>query len=214
MDAVSEPATQMLQQFFNAIPKILVATIILIIFVVGGRFIAQILKDLLNNLKLNEFIERTKLFGGNKNEINITTIIGNIAYYFIVIFGLLTAIEKLEFARLTEILNTIVSLSGNILFGLLILVLGNWIATIAQNSFSKAGNNAFIGSIIRVSIIAIFLAIGLQTMGIADDIINLAFGITLGTVAVTIALSFGLGGRDAAGKQMGRILNKFNNISD
>jgi len=61
-----------------------------------------------------------------------------------------------------------------------------------------------------MAILSIFLAIGLRTMGIADEIINLAFGITLGTVALTIILSFGLGGREAAGKQMDKILNKFN----
>lgn len=43
-------------------------------------------------------------------------------------------------------------------------------------------------------------------MGIDDDIINMAFSITLGT----IALSFGIGGKQAARKQMERILNKFN----
>ena len=39
-------------------------------------------------------------------------------------------------------------------------------------------------------------------MGIADDIVNLAFALTLGAIAVAFALSFGLGGREAAGEQM------------
>jgi len=43
---------------------------------------------------------------------------------------------------------------------------------------------------------------GLRAMGIADDIVNLAFGLTLGAVAIAFALSFGLGGREAAGRQM------------
>jgi hypothetical protein len=43
---------------------------------------------------------------------------------------------------------------------------------------------------------------GLRAMGIADDIVNLAFGLTLGAVAVAVALAFGLGGREAAGKMM------------
>jgi hypothetical protein len=43
---------------------------------------------------------------------------------------------------------------------------------------------------------------GLRAMGIADDIVNLAFGLTLGAIAVAVALSFGLGGREAAGRQM------------
>ena len=34
-------------------------------------------------------------------------------------------------------------------------------------------------------------------MGIADEIVNLAFLLTFGAVAVAVALSFGLGGREA-----------------
>jgi len=46
-------------------------------------------------------------------------------------------------------------------------------------------------------------------MGIADDIVNLAFALTLGAVAVALALAFGLGGREAAGKQMEHWLSRF-----
>ncbi len=53
------------------------------------------------------------------------------------------------------------------------------------------------------------IAMGLRAMGIADDIVNLAFGLTLGAVAIAVALSFGLGGREAAGKQMEHWLSKF-----
>jgi hypothetical protein len=38
--------------------------------------------------------------------------------------------------------------------------------------------------------------------------VNLAFGLTLGAIAVAFALSFGLGGRDAAGRQMEHWFNK------
>jgi F0F1-type ATP synthase membrane subunit c/vacuolar-type H+-ATPase subunit K len=41
---------------------------------------------------------------------------------------------------------------------------------------------------------------GLRFMGIADDIVLLAFGLILGAAAVAAALAFGLGGRDAASK--------------
>ncbi len=39
-------------------------------------------------------------------------------------------------------------------------------------------------------------------MGIANEIVQLAFGLTFGAVAVAVALSFGLGGREAAGRLM------------
>jgi hypothetical protein len=60
----------------------------------------------------------------------------------------------------------------------------------------------FLAGMARYTILALVLAMGLRAMGIADDIVDLAFGLTLGAVAVAVALSFGLGGREAAGKQM------------
>jgi small-conductance mechanosensitive channel len=209
MDAISVPATSILTQFFDAIPKVLLAALILMVFVIGGRFLTTLIKDLLQNMNLDGLVKKMHL-EGMVGSTNLAVVISNIAYFFIVIFGLLTAIEKLEFTQLTEVLDTVTSLSGKILFGLVIIILGNWISELAKKAFTKDDNNGFVGSIIRTAILAIFLAIGLKTMGMADDIINLAFGITLGTVAVTIALSFGLGGRPAAGKQMERILEKFN----
>lgn len=209
MDSISEPATTMLKDFFSAIPKVIVAALILILFVVGGRFLSELIKDLLNSMNLNNFFNKAGLTTITGNA-NLVKVIGNLVYFFIVLFGLTTAVEKLEFIHLSEILYTVTNYAGKILFGLVILAIGNWLATIAAKNFSKTDDNSFVASIIRIAILSIFLAIGLRTMGIADQIINLAFGITLGTVALTIILSFGLGGREAAGKQMDKILTKFN----
>ena len=209
MDAISEPATSILTQFFNAVPKVLLATLILMIFVVGGRYLTQLVRDLLESLNLNSIVEKMYLKNMVGNA-NLPKLVSNIVYFFIVIFGLMTALEKLEFAQLTEILDTITQMSGKILFGLAIIMIGNWISVLAKNTFSKNEDNKFVASVIRTAVLSIFLAMGLKAMGMADDIINLAFGITLGTIAITIALSFGLGGRPAAGKQMERILERFN----
>jgi hypothetical protein len=46
-------------------------------------------------------------------------------------------------------------------------------------------------------------------MGVATDIVNLAFGLLLGAIAVAIALAFGLGGRDIAAEQVRNWLNSF-----
>ena len=49
-----------------------------------------------------------------------------------------------------------------------------------------------------------FTAIGLTFMGLADQIVMLAFGLILGSAAVATALAFGLGGRDAAARILER----------
>ena len=50
-------------------------------------------------------------------------------------------------------------------------------------------------------------AMALQQMGIAPDIVNLAFGLILGAVAVASAIAFGLGGRDVASEQLREWIN-------
>jgi len=55
-----------------------------------------------------------------------------------------------------------------------------------------------INNIARIAILGLVLAMGLKSMGLADNIVNMAFGFSIGGVAIAAALAFGLGGRDAA----------------
>jgi hypothetical protein len=48
----------------------------------------------------------------------------------------------------------------------------------------------------------------LRQAGLAEDIINLAFGLVLGAAAVAAELAFGLGGRELAGQQLGKWLGR------
>jgi uncharacterized membrane protein YedE/YeeE len=54
----------------------------------------------------------------------------------------------------------------------------------------------------RVSIVVLAAAMALRQMGLANEIINSAFVILFGAIGVAVALAFGLGGREAAGKAL------------
>jgi hypothetical protein len=54
----------------------------------------------------------------------------------------------------------------------------------------------------RVSILVLAGAMALRQMGLANEIINLAFGLLLGAIAVAMALAFGLGGRELAAREL------------
>jgi hypothetical protein len=68
----------------------------------------------------------------------------------------------------------------------------------------RASEGAAVGvaGIARYAILGLVLAMGLSAMGVAEEIVNMAFALVFGAVAVAVALSFGLGGREAAGRQM------------
>lgn len=67
------------------------------------------------------------------------------------------------------------------------------------------------GDVLKGAILVIFLAMGLNRIDLADEIVNLAFGLGLGALAVAFAISFGLGGKDVAAKEMQNFFDKFKN---
>lgn len=207
--AISEPATMMLSKLINAIPSIIAAVLIIAVFYIGGRYVTKILESLMINLGVDNMSERLGLSAVIGKGQSLSTLIASVAFFFIVFSGIITGIEKLEFNRLSETLRDLFELSGQIFFGLVVLAIGNFISVIASQAIERSQDSSFLASIARVATMALFLAIALRMMGIANEIVELAFGLTLGAIAVAVALSFGLGGREAAGKQMEHILRKF-----
>jgi len=85
------------------------------------------------------------------------------------------------------------------------VVVGIFLARIISNLVgSGTGEGGFGQTIVRYAIIALFTAIGLTFMGLADNIVQMAFGLILGAAAVATAIAFGLGGRDAAARVLER----------
>jgi len=207
MKMISEPASKMLGGLMEAIPNILAAGIIMLVFFIVGKFVVGIVTGLISSMDVDKYANSMGL-SGLTGGMSIPDLVGKVLFFFIMFFGLVTAIEKLNFNGLSDVLQNMLSLSGSIMFGMIVLLIGNKVSGLVADYFAKSGAGAM-SSIARFATLGLFLAISLKYMGIADDIVNLAFGLTLGAVAVAFALSFGLGGREAAGEQMKKFLNKF-----
>ena len=84
---------------------------------------------------------------------------------------------------------------------LVALVVGLFLARIlAALVGSSTGEAGYAQTIVKYAIVALFTAIGLTFMGLADQIVMMAFGLILGAAAVATAIAFGLGGRDFAAR--------------
>src|SRR5690606_2994084 len=89
---------------------------------------------------------------------------------------------------------------GRVLFGGALIAAGVMIAGLLRRTIG-AGT---MSSVVYWATIALFTAMGLSYMGIADSIVNLAFGAVVVGGAAAAALAFGLGGRDAAARQLNK----------
>ncbi len=209
-DAITVPAKNILMDFMNSIPLIVMATVILVVAYYGGKMLTDLLKDVLNDLNVNNFSTQLgldKVIGNT----SLSKLIAQLVFIFILYLGITQALDVLHLDQISAVMNEVLVVAGKVFLGLIIVVLGNLVANFAVKIFSKGEEPKFSMVIMRGAIITLFLAMGLNAMDIADSIVNLAFGLGLGAVAVAFALSFGLGGKEAAGEQMKKFFDKMNN---
>lgn len=203
IESISAPATDMLRLVMNAIPNIFGAAVILGLTYYVARFVAQLLSTLLSGVGFDTLPERLGLGQAFAKGVTPSNLVGKILVFFAMLFAAVEASNRMGFGQVSELVGTFIEFGGQILLGSVILAIGFWLANLAYKGIVKlSGGNKTASGIARIAILGLVTAMGLRAMGLADDIVNLAFGLTLGAVAIAVALSFGLGGREAAGKQM------------
>ncbi len=128
-------------------------------------------------------------------------IVGYVVMVTILLFAAMEAARLLGFAALTLLIAQFIVAAWNILFGLVLFGIGLWLATTVYRMIRSTGSTAnaeLLATVARIAIIIFAGALALRQMGIADSIVNLAFGLLLGAVAIAAAIAFGIGGQDVA----------------
>lgn len=210
IEVISKPATEMFSTLLQAIPKIISAVIIIGVFFFAGRYISALLTDLLANLGVDQMSDTLGLGAIASDKVSLSKMVGNLVFFFLIFTGIITAVGKLEMPQLSEILETIFGVAGKVIFGVVILLLGNFLANLAKRTLAGNADNAWLSSFVYFAILFIFLALGLSTMGIAENIVQLAFGLTIGALAIAFALAFGLGGREPAKRFLNEKMDEWN----
>lgn len=197
--AISGPATEMINELMAAIPNIIGACIILVVTYFVAKFVIYLLTGLLEGMSINDMPAKLGISGMFNDSFTPTKLIGGAIMFFSMLTATTAAVNTLGIDIISSIFAKILEFGGSLLVGCVILVIGNFLSALAYQKLVNSGNHTLAG-IARVTILGLVLAMGLRAMGLADNIVNMAFGLTLGAVAVAAALAFGFGGRDAAKK--------------
>lgn len=208
IEAISGPATAMIQKLMAAIPNIIAAGIILAVTYFVAKFVVQILSGILEGMNIDALPYKLGIAGMFTPTFTPTKLIGSAIMFFAMLTGLTAAVDKLNIGIISDIMARVLEFGGGILIGGVILVIGNFLSMLAHDAISKSSPG--MADIARFAILGLVLAMGLKAMGLADNIVNMAFGFTLGAVAIAAALAFGFGGRDAAKKIADNMASKIN----
>lgn len=225
--AISVPAIAMLQQVLNVLPAVFTAIAILILAYFLGRFVADLVTNILTSIGFNNILSVLGISPPPRRIVipaeeptaptppsrTPSEIAGIIVLVGIMLFATVAAVNILNIPALTMLVTGIVVVLGRILAGVIIFAIGLYLANLAFNIITSSGNPQarILGQVTRIAIITLVTAMALQQIGVAPDIVNLAFGLLLGAIAVAIALAFGLGSRDLAREQVQEWLESFKN---
>ena len=200
--------------FLGFIPSFIGAVIIFAIGWVIAVGVGKLVVHLIRFLKVDQLLDRSgliKSFEKTGMKFEISTLIGALVKWFVVVVFLLAAADILKLDRLTVFLNDVLLYIPNVIVAILILLaaflIGNFLHQVVKTTSQAAGivHANFLSAVTRWSVFIFGLFAALIQLGIAPSLMNTLFTGFVGLIAIAGGLAFGLGGKDIAGEFLGKL---------
>lgn len=208
-DQMVDPVRASAAKIIAFIPNLVAAVLILI----GGYFFAKLCRLLAIKLfEVTRFDVAAEKAGIDevltKAEITQTPaeLMGGLVYWAVILIISMIAINALGLEVASQLLNEVILYIPRVVAAILIFVLGLFLASLISGIVKVSAANAGftqaegLSQICRLGIIILAVAMALDQMGVATRIVVSAFSILFGSICLALALAFGLGCRDLAGK--------------
>ncbi len=211
LDAITQPTSNMLNVILNSLPNIFAAIIVVAIACLVGKVVSELVASLLAGVGFDNIMAKLGLGKGSSEGEEGTdkrkapsTIVGYIVMIAIILAAVTAGLHLLGFVVLTELMAGFLVFAGHIIFGLIIFALGLYLANIISRAIKASGTAqaGLLSIVARIAILMLAGAMALRQMGFANEIVNLGFGLLLGSVALATAIAFGVGGREYASKRL------------
>ena len=212
-----EPARIVLAQISQFMVNALLVVIILIIGWLLSKMIKAIVSKALKTVKLNELsdrIELDKLLGKGGITYPLSDLIAVICYWLGILVTFMVAVNAIGLTIAADLLTKVVLYIPNVIAAIFILVLGMIVSTLLKNIVQTAANNAglnqskLLAQIVETVVIVFAVFVGLEQLQIGIRITELTISIVLGSFGLGLALAFGLGCKDIAGKFVAELAEK------
>lgn len=201
--SITEPIISVLNITLSMIPNIFVALILLIAGYYLAKFIADLLINLLESTGLNNM---TKVLSVNQAEkvsrVNLSQIIGRTVQVIIIVFFAVEALNVLQLNVLNSIGAAVIAYLPLAVSALIILGLGFIGGNFLGNYIGRTSGNRFFGEMIKYTIVIFAVFMTLDQLNFAASIVNLAFLFVIAGLSIAFAISFGVGGREFAKRQL------------
>lgn len=212
-----EPARLVLSQIGQFLVNLLLVVVLLIIGWLISKLIKTIVTKVLRALKVDEIsdkIELDALLAKGNIKYSLSELVGVICYWLGLLITVVVAVNSIGLTVAADLLNKVVLYIPNIIAAIFILVLGLFVAKLLSNIVQTAANNAglsqanILSKTVEIITLVFAIAITVEQLNIASRIIELTISIVLASAGLGLALAFGLGCKDLAGKAVADFVDK------
>jgi hypothetical protein len=198
--------TDFLLQVAHFLPRLLAVLIILLAGWGIAALVRAVVRRVLGWVRFNALLERagTGALLSRAGAPMADQIVGSLIFWLIWLAFLLSGLRALGIAGAEALATDFLRFVPRLLVALLVLVGGFALANFLWRVVLLAAVNAripqapLLGALVRVLVIAAAVAMALEQVGMAETVVQTAFAIFLGSVMLSAAIAFGLGGRHLA----------------
>lgn len=206
--SIAEPIIMVLNQVLAAIPNIIVAVILIGVGVILAKFVGDLITGLLQGTGINKLNKYLRTPGKVSSSMDLANVIGQVIQAVLIVFFVVEALNVLNLEVLNTIGQAVIAYLPLVISALLILGIGIIGGTILGNFISQTTGSRMSGNIVKYILIVMSVFMGLDQLKFATSIVNFAFLLILGGLSVAFAISFGIGGREFAKRQLERLETK------
>lgn len=200
MTTVWTPVAGFIPRFFGALVVVLVGFVV-------AKLLDTLLSKLLAKLGLDRLMAGTgltKMLGRVGIQVPVSSLIGKIVYWFVLLIFLVSAAESLGLDRVSATLDMLALYLPKVLGAALVLLVGVLLAQLLSGIVRGAAEGVGLdyahglGRIAQGLVILISISVAIGQLEVKTDLLNNVIAIALISIGLAAALALGLGSRDIA----------------
>lgn len=207
LDPILEPLHEVFAKFQAFAPNLLAMLVILVLGILLAKLFRAVLVKFLTAVKFDSWSDRmgfTTLMRKGDLWMKPAVVLGAIVFWILIIVTLMVGLSALKVAAIDNLVGEFFSYLPRAFSAAVIMAVGYIVASfISRGVLIAAANGGYhyaklLADAVRVLLLVMIVAMVMEQLQIATNIVLAAFSIVFGGIVVALAIAFGVGGISAA----------------
>lgn len=207
LNLILDPLQEVFLKFKVFLPNLLAMLAILVLGVLLAKAIRFMLEKSLIAIHFDSWSDRvgiTTLMRKGDLWTKPSATLSTLVFWLLIIVAIMLGLSALRISAVDNLVEQFFNYLPRAFSAVLILMVGSLLAGFASRAVLIAAVNSgyhyakFLAEAVRALLIVLILAMVMEQLQIAPSIVLAAFSIIFGGIVVALAISFGVGGIDAA----------------